>query len=220
MSLSPVEQGLEFGLALLLGGGLGLVYDVLRVVRGRVPFRMVTFLMDILFWLISAIGAFWFAMSVSGGALHLFTMAGMVGGAALYFVLLSRFVRALGFAAADGLAWMLRQIFRPVRAVVRGGERVSEKSKKVFALAEKKNRLKNVSGEIRAAQRRVAREGEFGNEKASEDSFYPSGRGMVGGDAAPAPGTHQRGERREKRDAGIRTGEGDARRRPSGGYRL
>jgi hypothetical protein len=119
MDISLISQTAEFALALLLGAGLGFVYDCMRIARGRIPLRGVTAALDMLFWAVCAGASFWFAMSVGGGKLRLFAMLAIALGIIVYFSLLSVFVRAVGFVIADGIIELFRVVFRPVFAVLK-----------------------------------------------------------------------------------------------------
>jgi spore cortex biosynthesis protein YabQ len=119
MGVSLVNQTAEFALALLLGAGLGFVYDFMRITRGRVPLRGITAGLDVLFWAVCAAASFWFAMSVGGGELRVFAMVAISLGIVLYFTLLSSFVRTIGFVISDGLAELFKVIFRPIFGVAK-----------------------------------------------------------------------------------------------------
>ena len=85
------EDGTAAGLltALLLGAGMGLLYDLLRPLRHRAG-RMVP-LLDIAFALLAGIGAFLFAMSAETGRLGLWDLTVMLLGFLLWLYFLSRF---------------------------------------------------------------------------------------------------------------------------------
>ncbi|MDR0293364.1 MAG: spore cortex biosynthesis protein YabQ, partial [Oscillospiraceae bacterium] len=119
MEVSLLGQTAEFAAALLLGAGLGFVYDCMRVIRGRLPLRAVTAALDVLFWGVCAAAAFWFAMSFGGGELRIFSLVAMMGGIVAYFCLLSVFVRAVGFTAADGVIELFRVLLHPFWVILK-----------------------------------------------------------------------------------------------------
>ncbi len=73
--------------AILLGASLGLVYDLLRVLR-RLGGRIWGGILDALYCVAAASSLFFFTLA-GDGELRLFILAGAAGGAVLYFCLLS-----------------------------------------------------------------------------------------------------------------------------------
>lgn len=81
------EQLATFLRAILLGASLGLVYDLLRVLR-RLGGRIWGGILDALYCVAASASLFFFVMA-GDGELRLFILAGAAGGAVLYFCLLS-----------------------------------------------------------------------------------------------------------------------------------
>ena len=87
------QQLAMFLRSILLGGTLGLVYDLLRALR-RLGGRLWGGLLDALYGLTAGSALFFFIMAGSG-ELHLFILAGALGGAVLFFCLFSQMLRPL-----------------------------------------------------------------------------------------------------------------------------
>ena len=51
MTISVESQALSLAAGLLLGAGIGLCYDLFRILRCRIPFRTLSVILDLLFWL-------------------------------------------------------------------------------------------------------------------------------------------------------------------------
>lgn len=80
-----------FAGAILLGLSLGLVYDLMRALR-RLGGRLWCGALDVLCCAASAAGVFLYAMA-GDGEVRLFILIGVLGGAVLFFCLLSRVLR-------------------------------------------------------------------------------------------------------------------------------
>lgn len=93
MILSLHAQARLFLLTVLLGGGMGLVYDGLRVFRHALPHKSFWVqLEDGLFWLIAVFLVFGVMLRASSGEIRFFSVFGLFGGMGLYFLTLSRLV--------------------------------------------------------------------------------------------------------------------------------
>lgn len=79
--------------SILLGGTLGLVYDLLRALR-RLGGKTWGTLLDALYCVFAVLAVFFFVLA-GDGELRIFVLAGIVGGGVLFFCLLSRPLRPL-----------------------------------------------------------------------------------------------------------------------------
>ena len=127
MGIDLAEQIRTFLGAAALGGCLGLVYDVLRLLRRRLRLPLMGQLLDLGFWGVTTVGLFAYAITVGGGVLRIYMGAALVLGAALYFLLLSPPARLLLGLAADGVAVVLRLLLLPVKGLA-GFEKKFEKT--------------------------------------------------------------------------------------------
>ena len=71
MGIDLWEQALTFLGALGLGAGLGLVYDLFRLLRHRVRLPLLGPALDFLFWMLVTAGLFLYAISAGGGELRI-----------------------------------------------------------------------------------------------------------------------------------------------------
>jgi spore cortex biosynthesis protein YabQ len=108
MAVSVSEQLMQAAAALLVGGGLGLLYDVFRALRRRLRLAVLT---DLLFWVCAAAALFTLGLAGPGSA-RLFELACAGLGAALYFSLLSA-------AVLTGLDFLLGLLGRALRFLLR-----------------------------------------------------------------------------------------------------
>lgn len=110
---SNQEQLRLFLQSILLGAGIGAVYDLLRAPRRVFGFGWAaTAVCDALFWLVLLAALFEFNLLFAAGQSRYFVLAGAAGGAALYFRLLSGVVLAV-------LEGVLRGIVRFVDCICR-----------------------------------------------------------------------------------------------------
>jgi spore cortex biosynthesis protein YabQ len=119
MSVDPAAQAHALALCLAAGVGLGLFYDLLRLLRLAPAPRLLAGLLDLLFWLAAAGLLFSCALALGDGRVRLYMAAGLALGAALYFLLLSPPVRRVlaGLARLSGR--ILRLLTAPVRLLLR-----------------------------------------------------------------------------------------------------
>lgn len=111
MVVSVNEQLYAFG-AMLLGGALsGFLGDVFFLIRVAFGFkRITTNLADLLLWLILAVGIFALNLQVNDGALRWYGILGLILGAVLYFLTLSRIVRVV--------LGLVLKIFRKILGII------------------------------------------------------------------------------------------------------
>ena len=122
MILSLHAQAQLFLLTILLGGGMGLVYDGLRVFRHGLPHKPFWVqLEDGLFWAAAVFLVFGVMLHASSGEIRFFSIFGLFGGMGLYFLALSPFV----LAASDRILRLMRYVtvlffrivFTPIRLI-------------------------------------------------------------------------------------------------------
>ena len=120
------EQLAMFLRSIALGGALGLVYDLLRTLR-RLGGRLWGGVLDALYCVLAVSSLFLFMMAGSG-ELHLFVLMGTLGGAVLFFCLLSRPLRPLW-------DFWLEVFLSPVRAAAGVGKKGGRRAKKLFSFS-------------------------------------------------------------------------------------
>ncbi|MGI6091977.1 MAG: spore cortex biosynthesis protein YabQ [Veillonellaceae bacterium] len=133
------QQIATFAITLATGAIIGLFFDFYRVTHNLVrPRRAVTYITDLLFWLIATAITFGVLLMSNWGELRAYVFIGLLSGAVLYFKLLSKLAqalllqvfRAIHFAIVwtkrflqliifRPLAWVLGWLLRPFRIVKR-----------------------------------------------------------------------------------------------------
>ena len=86
-------QGWLFLYTVLAGAGIGIFYDIFRILRKIVPHN--TFAVqfeDAVFWITATATVFFFMLNANFGEIRPFAILGMACGAVLYFATLSHFV--------------------------------------------------------------------------------------------------------------------------------
>lgn len=77
---------------MVIGVSLGFIFDFYRVLRGIFkPRSVVTYMFDFFYWLLAIIITFGGLLASNWGELRFYVFIGLLGGAVLYFRLISRF---------------------------------------------------------------------------------------------------------------------------------
>ncbi len=147
MILSLHAQAQLFLLTVLLGGGMGLFYDGLRVFRHAL--RHNAFWVqaeDGLFWLLAVFLVFCVMLHANAGEIRFFTILGLFGGMGLYFLTLSRMVLAVSDKIISAVKYMLglfgRIVTTPFRLLWLVFSPPCEKNWRIFAKNSGKNYCK------------------------------------------------------------------------------
>lgn len=118
--------------AVLLGGALGIVYDLMRVLRRSIPLGWLTGLLDFLFWVMSTLALFRFSHAAWDGQIRLYGAVFCMLGGAAYFWGVSPLILGVLF----GLTALLRRILGiltfPVRLLGRLFKRFGKIAKTSF----------------------------------------------------------------------------------------
>ena len=115
MILSLHEQARLFLLTILLGGGMGLFYDALRVFRHAVRHKRLWMqIEDGLFWLLTVFLVFCVLLRANNGEIRFFSLLGLFGGMGLYFLTLSRWVLAVSDRIIAAIRYLLGLFIRIV----------------------------------------------------------------------------------------------------------
>ena len=115
MNINPLAQAKVFLACLGVGMGLGVSYDLLRLVRRAVSRRVLRELLDLAFCLGACLTLFLSSMVLGDGRVRLYIAVSLFLGAAWYFLLLSPWVRR----GLDALLRLVRRLFRLVTAPFR-----------------------------------------------------------------------------------------------------
>ena len=98
-----VQQLYAFGITMVAGMAVGFMFDGYRFVRRGIRMRgSVSWLLDVLFWLVATPLVFALLLVANWGELRFYVVVGLAAGGSLYFGLLSPFV----LRSMDGVLWM------------------------------------------------------------------------------------------------------------------
>lgn len=90
MNVSVAGQTLEFAYSALLGVALGVLYDLFRVLRAYIkPGRVVTAVLDVLYWVLAVCALIGFVLTVSGGQMRWYVLVGAFCGGFVYMCTIS-----------------------------------------------------------------------------------------------------------------------------------
>ena len=142
MEISITQQAASFAGAVLLGFGVGLFYDILRLVRGRLRARVLRAMLDLLFWIAVTVALFIYVTGMVGGRVRLYVLAALVCGAVMYFLTLSPWLVSLGTVVGDVLEDLVRFCLLPVRFVGNVAKKIKKLFKNLFLYRRKWVRIK------------------------------------------------------------------------------
>ena len=115
MRVDVLEQTRALIQAVLLGTLLGGVYDGMRILRCRLPGRMLESALDLLFWITTTVSLFVWSQQAWNGQIRLYGAVFCMLGGVLYFRLFSPFVLYLGYRMADLATLILGILTVPLR---------------------------------------------------------------------------------------------------------
>lgn len=212
MEISIPHQLLEAAASLLLGVAAGFLYDFFRVIRRRLKLKIVTFLMDTLFWLICGTALFLMGLSLGGGEVRIFMMLLGILGAAVYFSTLSRLTVTLCEKLADFLYFVLICLLKPFVWAKILVKKIIDFAKKVFQYYRKwgkikYHRLSVTSGRNKPAEKRKEQtEIEAQKGRYFYENHHSGSAGVRGG--VPH---HAAGKNRGRKGRAARAAAGDRR---------
>ena len=121
--------------SVLLGLCGGVVYDLLRALRGRV--RRLRGLLDLLYCLACGAALFLFILQAADGVLQLYVLLGCGGGCVLYFSLLSDLLRPLWDFWVDALAFLGKLLLLPIKTLRKFLKKCVCRGKNLFLFSKK-----------------------------------------------------------------------------------
>ena len=132
METSVLGQLVETAAALALGAAAGLFYDALRVIRRRLPIKLVTLLCDLVFSVAAGCAIFVLGMTIGGGRQRALTATITVLGGVLYFLTLTRPTMYILEGVADLISLLTRLLGFPAVFLLKTSKIFAIFSKKVF----------------------------------------------------------------------------------------
>ena len=137
MTADIAQQGQALCQALLLGGGLGVVYDLLRILRVRLPWSGMDTGLDFLFWVWATAALFLWSQDAWGGEIRLYGAVFCLLGGGIYFLGLSRAILWVGYRLADLTTILLKTLLGPLRLGISTLKKIRKVGKNTFLFGAK-----------------------------------------------------------------------------------
>lgn len=142
MEISVAGQAAVFTGAVVLGLGVGLLYDLMRLLRRYIRLPLLGSVLDLLFWSITTAALFYFVIAVGDGKVRIYVLLAVLGGAAAYFFALSEWILSLGDLLADGMVALFRCVLFPIQLVGQIIKKIRKKLKNLFLYQRKWYKIK------------------------------------------------------------------------------
>ena len=150
MELYNWEQARIFSYMILSGLAIGAVFDIFRVSRKIfTQTTAVIFICDLIFFLIAAVGVFYFTLLANDGELRWYEFMGTAVGGIIYFLLLSKIFMKILMAIVRLIAIIIRSLYKiitppiiflykPLKIAGRKNKEFARKMKRFTALKTEK----------------------------------------------------------------------------------
>lgn len=132
MTVSIAEQAAAFTGAVVMGFGVGLLYDLLRLLRQRLRLALLGSILDLLFWAVVTVTLFLFTIAATEGEVRIYVLLALLGGAVAYFLGLSAWVLSLGDALVDVVRALVGLLLLPLRLLGRALKKIQKNLKNLF----------------------------------------------------------------------------------------
>lgn len=173
MTVDVAQQGRALCQALLLGGELGILYDLFRILRVRVRVPFLGAGLDLLFWGMATVALFLWSGVAWGGQVRLYGAAFCLLGGGVYFWAVSPWLLRLGYWLADLTTFLLGILFIPLRLTGKVLKKIKKLLKNIFYSGAKWYRIGRKPKEMdRAFARRAAREKGEGSHAVQTGRFF------------------------------------------------
>ncbi|MCD8334771.1 MAG: spore cortex biosynthesis protein YabQ [Clostridiales bacterium] len=136
MGVDVTAQALSLAGSLALGALLGVVYDLFRVLRVRLPLPGLGGALDVLFWAVATVTLFVWSVVSGGGVVRIYIALGLLAGCWAWFRLVSRRFLVLAHHLADICASIMHILLTPL-VLLRAAAKKCKKFLKIpFIMAE------------------------------------------------------------------------------------
>ena len=132
MEISVAEQAVTFVEAFMLGGGAGVLYDLMRLVRKHIKISALGHVLDFLFWAVVTAALLAFSATATGGVVQIYVLIAAFGGAIVYFIGLSAWIRALGDIVVCEIRRLIQLALSPIRLLLKILKKIQKNFKNVF----------------------------------------------------------------------------------------
>lgn len=123
-------QSYALGEGICLGMMMGVVYDLLRVLRVRLT--LLTQALDLLFWAMVTLVIFLWSQGVWGGRIRLYAVLSLMVGAGLYFTTFTVVIQWIGFRFADLTHFLIQVLCLPLRLAIGLEKKIKKFTKNLF----------------------------------------------------------------------------------------
>ena len=141
MELPVTKQLTEMALSILVGLGAGILYDIMRTFRRRLPLPGITAFLDILFWFSCTCAVFILGLT-TGGKQRLFMWVFAILGYILYHFVFSTLFQRIFNLTADLISLLVTVFAFPFVYTAKTIKKIKFFSKNIFQYAEKWYKIK------------------------------------------------------------------------------
>jgi len=143
MNVSVAGQTVEFFNSALLGVGLGVTYDLFRLLRVYVNAgKVITAVLDVVYWICAIIALITFILTVSAGNMRWYVLVGAFCGGFVYMCTVSRlFFRTFDIIIKIVIR-LLRLIVKPMYFIARKGLEFARRADKGIKAGAKRCRVR------------------------------------------------------------------------------
>jgi spore cortex biosynthesis protein YabQ len=139
-----------FAVTMAAGASLGFVFDLYRLLRAFLrPGQLVTFVMDLGFWVIIAPLLAVYLLAANWGELRLYVLVGIGLGLAFYYLLISRIVIRLALGLARLIGFVISLVCQMVFALIAWPMKLVQDLLLTIAAARRRRRSFQFSSEWR-----------------------------------------------------------------------
>lgn len=181
MSESILIQGQSLVEGLLMGVTIGLLYDVLRVVRVRFGSALLGHMLDLFFWGTVTLGIFVWSQEAFGGTVRLYGVEAVAVGSILYFCTFTKVFLWICFLLADIIEFIFHVLYLPVTLLVWLEKKFKKFTQKVFLFLLKWYKIYGMTGALERAIGSCEKQekGVVGNAFDPRRSTDENGRGHI-----------------------------------------
>ena len=166
MTISVQQQAQAVVQAVCLGLLVGLLYDLMRIMRVRLKLPFLGAILDFLFWVAVTAVLFLWSQDAWGGEIRLYGVLFLFLGGTLYFKGLSVWMLKIGYLGADFLALIWKIFTYPITCLKNTGKKMKKIAKKTFHSGVKWYKINQITGELATAERRRSARETGGNDHA------------------------------------------------------
>lgn len=113
-----INQSYLFLVFTLNGAIIGLLFDIFRILRKTFKTKnIVTYMEDILFWILAGISIIFFMYNFSNGNLRLFMVLGLMIGIVLYIITFSKIIINISLIIINILKQILKFFILPIKKI-------------------------------------------------------------------------------------------------------